>query len=327
MNHITYLLDRQALRATLARWRTLALFAAVVCFGLIFMLMGHKSHFFEKRHVALISVSGPIMSASDTLKLLKELEQNSHVAAAIVKLNSPGGSAAASEQIYHGLRSLAEKKPVVGVIETLAASGAYIAALGTDYIVAQETSLVGSIGVLFQTPNFEESLKKLGVSMEIVKSTPLKATPNMTAKSPPETERMLESLIADIYGWFKRLVVERRGLSYSQLALAANGGVFTGQQALDLNLVDVLGDQRQARAWLENAHHIYKTTPIRSYDTERHRSWSVLGTLLQWFAVLSGGYGNTSELLGSKITHDLASRGLMESGILALWAGYPSQSQ
>jgi protease-4 len=289
--------------------------------------MGYPNRFIFKKHVALISVSGAIMDVSDTLQLLKKLEKNHEVVAGIVTINSPGGTAAGSEQLYHGLRSLAAKKPVVAVIETLAASGGYIAALGADYIVAQETSLVGSIGVLFQTPHVEEALKKLGMSVDSVRSTPLKATPSMVQKNPPETERMLEGLVADIYGWFKGLVVERRELSPSQLSVAANGAIFTGRQALDLKLVDILGDQRRAREWLDHTHKIKQNIPVQSYVVQRRGSWGVLGTMLQWLGVLTGANGSNTEFLGMHINDGLSAEGLMGSGMLALWSGHPSQSQ
>jgi protease-4 len=321
MNHITYLLDRQALRAALGRWRTFAFLSILASFLLFAAFIGKGKHLFESRHVALLSISGPIMTVDSTLELLKDVEDNPHAMGALVKINSPGGTASGAEQLYHGLRSLGGKKPVVAVIENLAASGGYIAAIGADYIVAQETSLLGSIGVLFQTPNFHEALKKLGIEMDVVKSTALKATPDMFSPALPETKHMLEGLVADIYGWFKRLVVERRNLSSSQLAIASNGAIFTGSQALDLRLIDVLGDQRQARDWLKNVHHIPETIPLRKYHGQGSHSLKMLSSIFSW----------GQKFLGLSKDGDLypllAHNGLKDGGILALWPGYIMQTQ
>ncbi len=102
----------------------------------------------------------------------------SNARAVIVHVNSPGGTTAGSQQLYDSLRALQAKKPTVVVVDGLAASGAYIAALSCDHIIAEDTSLVGSIGVLFQFPNFTEALKTLGIKVESIKSTPLKAAPS-----------------------------------------------------------------------------------------------------------------------------------------------------
>ena len=104
----------------------------------------------------------------------------------IVHIDSPGGTTAGSEQLYDSLRAVAAKKPMVVVVDGLAASGGYIAAMAADHIVAQDTSLVGSIGVLFQYPNFTELLKTIGVKVEEVKSSPLKAAPNGFEPTSPE---------------------------------------------------------------------------------------------------------------------------------------------
>jgi len=107
---------------------------------------------------------------------------------------------------------LKAKKPLVVVVEGLAASGGYITAIAADHIVAQQSSLVGSIGVLFQYPNFTELLKTVGVKVEEVKSSPLKAAPNGFEPTSPEARAALDALVKDSYAWFRGLVKERRGL-------------------------------------------------------------------------------------------------------------------
>jgi protease-4 len=154
---------------------------------------------------------------------------------------------------------------MVVVVEGLAASGAYIAALASDHIVAQQTSLVGSIGVLFQLPNFTGLLKTVGVQVEEVKSSPLKAAPNGYEPTSPEARAALESLVKDSYAWFRNLVQTRRAMDDGLLDKVADGRVFTGRQAVDLKLIDQLGDEKAAVAWLVSEKKVKSGLPVRDF--------------------------------------------------------------
>ena len=151
------------------------------------------------------------------------------------------------------------------VVEGLAASGGYITAIAADHIVAQQTSLVGSIGVLFQFPNFTDLLKTVGVKVEEVKSSPLKAAPNGFEPTSPEARAALDSLVKDSYAWFRALVKERRGMDDALLDKVADGRVFTGHQAVDLKLIDQLGDEKTAVAWLVAQKGVKADLPVRDY--------------------------------------------------------------
>src|SRR5262249_38558735 len=158
-----------------------------------------------------------------------------------------------------------EQKPMVVVVDGLAASGGYIAALASDHIVAQETSLVGSIGVLFQYPNFAGALKTLGIQMEEIKSSPLKAAPNGFEPTSPEARAAIESIVMDSYAWFRDLVKNRRHIDDAMLERVADGRVFTGRQAVALKLVDQLGDERTAIDWLAKEKNVDPKTPVRDF--------------------------------------------------------------
>jgi protease-4 len=183
----------------------------------------------------------------------------------IVHINSPGGTTAGSEQLHDSLMRLKEHKPLVVVVDGLAASGGYITAIAGDYIVAQETSLIGSIGVLFQYPNVGDLLKTLGIKVEEVKSTPLKASPNGFEPTSPEARAAIEAIVLDSYAWFRNLVKVRRQLDDASLERVADGRVFTGRQGVALKLIDELGDERAAIAWLAKAKNIDPATPVRDY--------------------------------------------------------------
>jgi len=272
-----YLVERRLLRRQLSFWRIAAFAAAiigVVALGL--RLSGASAPLSFTPHVARLSIEGVITGDRSTLKLIHDIEDSS-AAAVLVSINSPGGTTSGAERLYDAIRKLAAKKPTVAVVGTLAASGGYIAALGADQIVAQGNALVGSIGVLVQYPNFAKLLDTLGVKVEDVKSSPLKAAPNFYEPASPEARAALAALVDDSYAWFKTLVKQRREMNGEQLAAVADGRVFTGRQGLDLHLVDRLGGEREAIEWLEKEKSVPKDLPVR--DWKQKRTLEQLGIL------------------------------------------------
>jgi protease-4 len=144
--------------------------------------------------------------------------------------------------------------------------------MAADHIVAQETSLVGSIGVLFQYPNFTELLKTIGVSVEAIRSAPLKAAPSGFEPTSPEARAAIEAIVLDTYKWFQRLVQTRRSLDEPQLERVSDGRVFTGRQSVALKLIDALGDEKTAVEWLVKERNIKDGTPVRDYKLETRLS-------------------------------------------------------
>ena len=205
------IVDRRRIRRKLTFWRVAAVavaVAAVVAVGVV-AIPSERSPLTTAGSIARVQIDGLIRSDADRVEALERLE-NSRAAAVVVHINSPGGTTAGSEQLYDALVRLKAKKPLVVVVEGLAASGGYITAIAADHIVAQQTSLVGSIGVLFQFPNFTDLLKTVGVKVEEVKSSPLKAAPNGYEPTSPEARAALDALVKDSYAWFRGLVKERR---------------------------------------------------------------------------------------------------------------------
>ena len=260
------IVDRRRIRRKLTFWRVtaaLVAIAAVVTVALIAM-PGGRGALTVSGSIARVNIEGLIRSDQNRVEALERLE-NSRSAAVVVHINSPGGTTAGSEQLYDALVRLKAKKPLVVVVEGLAASGGYITAIAADHIVAQQSSLVGSIGVLFQFPNFGELLKTVGVKVEEVKSSPLKAAPNGFEPTSPEARAALDSLVKDSYAWFRGLVKQRRGMDDGQLEKVADGRVFTGRQAVDLKLIDQLGDEKTAIAWLVAQKGVKADLPVRDY--------------------------------------------------------------
>jgi protease IV len=263
------IVDRRRMRRKLTFWRVLAIAVIVLGIAGAAAMSGSRVGLLGVRpYIARVTVSGLIRGDRDRVEALDKLAQSSTARAVIVHVDSPGGTTAGSEQLFDSLSRLREKKPLVIVVDSMAASGGYITAIAGDHIVAQQTSLVGSIGVLFQYPNFAALLDKIGVKVEAVKSTPLKAAPDGFEPTSPEATAALNSIIQDSYAWFKGLVQDRRHLTDAELATAADGRVFTGHQALDLKLIDELGDERTALAWLAKEKNVDTKLPVRDYELQ-----------------------------------------------------------
>ncbi len=313
------IVDRRRIRRKLTFWRVASVIIAIGAIAVIGALAspGARGTFTSSGSIARVTIEGLIRSDQERVEALERLEK-SHAAAVIVHINSPGGTTAGSEQLYDLLVRLKAKKPLVVVVEGLAASGGYITAIAADHIVAQQSSLVGSIGVLFQFPNFTDLLKTVGVKVEEVKSSPLKAAPNGFEPTSPEARDALDALVKNSYAWFKGLVKDRRGMDDAQLAKISDGRVFTGRQAVELKLIDQLGDEKTAIAWLEAEKGVKKDLPVRDYKlSPRFGDLTFLRTAASV----------TLEALGlNSIAHQIEQAGVAQAvdrlsldGMLALW--------
>ena len=313
------IVDRRRIRRKLTFWRVLAAAVAIVAVIAVALMASPvgRGALTTSGSIARINIEGLIRSDNDRVEALERLEKSS-AAAVVVHINSPGGTTAGSEQLYDALVRLKAKKPVVVVVEGLAASGGYIAAIAADHIVAQQTSLVGSIGVLFQIPNVSELLKTVGVKVEEVKSSPLKAAPNGFEPTSPEARAALDSLVKDSYAWFRGMVQTRRGMDDAQLDKVADGRVFTGRQAVDLKLIDQLGDEKTAVAWLVSEKKVKADLPVRDFKlTPKFGDLTFLrtATSLTLDAVGLGGIARKVEQAGLL----QAAEQLNLDGMLALW--------
>lgn len=317
-----YLLDRRRLRRKLGWWRMGAIVAAVIA-ALIALsrLTGADSPDKLTPHIARLSVQGVITGDKDTIDLIKKIGESSQAKAVLLTIDSPGGTTTGAEKLYNELRRLGEKKPVVAVVGTVAASGAYIAALAANTIVAESNSLVGSVGVLFQFPNFYKLLENVGVKVEEVKSSPLKAAPNGYEPTSEAAKAAIANLVADSYGWFKDLVKQRRGLDDAELAKVADGRVFTARQGVPLKLVDMIGGEREAIVWLETNKNIAKDLPVR--DWKKKSSIERLG-LVESAAALArvAGLAAVAEVLDQAAS---AEKSASLDGLLAIWQGFDAR--
>ena len=312
-----YMIDRRRLRRKLGLWRGLAIVAAgaAVLFA-VARFSGAVSPDKLTPHIARIAIENIIVGDKDTINLIKSVG-DSKASAVVVTIDSPGGTTTGAENIYLELRRLAEKKPTVAVVGAMAASGGYIAALATDQIFVRGNSLIGSIGVLFQFPNVSKALDTIGVKMEEVKSSPLKAAPNGFEPTSEAARAALSSLVSDSFAWFKDLVKTRRSLDDAELAKVADGRVFTGRQGLPLKLADQLGGEREAVAWLETTKGVAKNLPIRDWKKKaKIDGLSMFETSARLLRFV--GFDALGDVVSALAVREQESR---LDGLLAIWQG------
>ena len=245
------ILDRRRLRRKLGFWRIAALLlAAAAALGSFFAAGGGFGGGVAKDHIARVRIVGPITEDDELIGRLADIEKSETAKGLIVMVDSPGGTTAGGEAIYEAIRKIAAKKPVAAQIGTLGASAGYMIAVAADHVVARQSSIVGSIGVIFQYPDISELLGKVGVKVESIKSSPLKAEPNFFTPSSEEAKNMIRKMILDSYDWFVGIVDERRPFDRTQTLALADGSVFTGRQAVQNKLIDALGGEAEAIKWL-----------------------------------------------------------------------------
>lgn len=249
------IIERRRMRRRVAFWRIAAF---LLLAGFIVALAGAVGAFRdlgEKRadHIAPVKIDGFIGDDRKLRELFEEIGKKNNVKAVILDISSPGGSTAGGEATYEAVRKLAEKKPVVASVGTLAASAAYMVACATDQIVSRRSSIVGSIGVIFQYGDVSTLLDKVGVKVDAIKSAPLKAEPSPFHPASEEAKQMIGRVVGDSYDWFVDLVAERRKLDRAKVVALADGSIYSGAQGLANGLVDRLGGEEVAKAWLVEA--------------------------------------------------------------------------
>ncbi len=199
------------------------------------------------KRVALVEVKGTITSSTSIIKQLDKYGEDKSVPAIVLRIDSPGGTVAVCQEIYEEVRKLrVSGKKIVASMGNVAASGGYYIAVAADTIVANPGTITGSIGVIAQIPNAEELLKKVGLYLEVVKSGKYKDIGSPVRKITSDEYRLLQGIIDDAYDQFVEAVVSERNLSREEVLKLADGRIFTGRQALKCNLVDVLGNYKDA---------------------------------------------------------------------------------
>jgi protease-4 len=247
------LLDRRRLKRRLVFWRVISVLA-LVCVGLVWLKTSPIA--LEGPHIARVSVSGLITENAKLTDAIDALADDNDVKAVILSIDSPGGSVSAGEALHDAIARVAAKKPVVAVMGGVAASAGYMIATPAQRIFAHDSTLTGSIGVLLEAPEFSGLLEKLGIDAQVIRSGPLKDEPSLTRPLSPAGHAVAQGLVDDMYDQFVTMVAKGRNLPVEKVREIGDGRPYTGRQAVKLGLVDAIGGERDARAWLAAEKHI-----------------------------------------------------------------------
>jgi protease-4 len=240
--------ERHRLRRKLRWWRLLTILAVII--GIVSLTISNDNSLITGDHIARVEIIGVIQDDDELIARLDAIGDDSNAKALIVTISSPGGTTYGGERIYKAIKRISDKKPVVADVRTMAASAGYMIAAASHHIVAGEASIVGSIGVIFQYPQVSKLLDKIGVSMEEIKSAPLKAEPSPFHPASEEAVAMINNMVVDSYDWFIDIVAENRKLSRQDTLKLSDGSIFTGRQAAKNGLVDSLGGTAEIRTYL-----------------------------------------------------------------------------
>jgi len=224
----------------------IALFAVVVLLSLALTLSRTSPVLGAK--VGLVRVEGVILDARTIVKRLKSFRQNDSVKAVVLRINSPGGGVAPSQEIYNEVKRVTVAKPVVVSMGAVAASGGYYIAAPASWVIANPGTLTGSIGVIMEVPNVEGFMDKIGVTNQVVKSGLRKDLASAFRPMEPEERDILQRVLDDVHEQFIVAVAEGRGMGVDTVRPLADGRIYSGSQARELGLVDDLGDLEEAVA-------------------------------------------------------------------------------
>ncbi len=309
-------LDRRRLRRRTALWRSLAILAVVAALAAWALTSAGGAGLLGNKHIARVTLQGMITENRDQLRMLKKIAKSEQVAGVILFVNSPGGTTTGGEALFQALRRVAETKPVVAQFGTVAASAAYIAGMGTDYIVARGNSITGSVGVLVQWPEVSGLMEKIGVKINELKSGPLKATPSPFQPLDEAGREVTQQMITESQQWFLGLVKARRKIDTANVPGLEEGRVFSGREALKYKLIDALGGEAEAVRWLETEHNVKKGTRVVDWRPQPTSSWPF------GLGVMGGFRDDLSEAVRGGVAAALDRAGLSAlrlDGLVSVW--------
>ena len=261
------LIDRRRLKRRLALWRVLAVLLVVA--GAAFAAYRSADMALPgSAHLSRLTVDGIIGDDRKVVEALDRIRKDSSNRGVIVAIDSPGGTAGGGEALHAALSRVRQGgKPVVAVLRGTAASAGYMAAVASDRIFAREGTVTGSIGVLLQSFDASELLDRVGIRPELLASGPLKAQPNPFQPLSPEGREAMMRVISDLHDQFVAKVVAGRNMDEAAVRAVADGRVLTGRQALERKLVDAIGGEPEARAWLAAEKGVAESLPVRDVKT------------------------------------------------------------
>lgn len=300
---VDLLLDRRRLKRRLSIWRAVAV--AAVVFAVLLTAGRGTGGVIAGPHVARLTVSGVITDNRKLVEAVEALADDASASALIVYVDSPGGAVSGGEALTGAIAKVAAVKPVAAVMAGTAASAGFMVCMPAARVFAREGTLTGSIGVILETGEVSGLFKMLGVTAEAITSGPLKDQPSFFKPLSPEGRDELHGLVMDYYDQFVTLVANGRHMDKDRVRELADGRAYTGRQALKLGLIDQIGGEGDARAWLASDMHVPSSLPVA--DVRARAGWA--GRML----------GDDSESLLGGLWKAVVSQGLRLDGAWAIW--------
>lgn len=245
--------------------------------------------------IALVNISGPIMDPASTLAWIGKIGNTTGVKGILLRVDSPGGGAAASQEIYAALARLGKKMPIAVSMGSMAASGGLMVSMAGHRIYANPSTVTGSIGVRMDIPQLQGLMGKIGVGQETLVTAPYKNAASYTRPLSPEDRAYLEKVLMNMHEQFVGIVAKGRNMSLEKAKELASGKIFTGEQALGLGLIDELGGQHEALAWLASKTGVPRSNKLLK---KKAKNRNILESLLETRSIA----GLVSALLGNMDT-------------------------
>ncbi|MDR2777952.1 MAG: signal peptide peptidase SppA [Rickettsiales bacterium] len=293
----------QNLKNKILLWRSLTFISIFLVFVVVLgsfrirSFRNYQKNFLKKDRelIARVSIDGTIVNGLFSEEEMEKLKKP-EVKAVILHIDSPGGDIAESEKLYSFFYELSKTKPVISVIGGSGVSGSYMVAMAGNYLVARNSSVVGSIGIIYQSYEFTSLADKIGITFNNYKSSPLKASPNPFEKTTTDVDLVVNQLIDDMYQYFLNLFIERRNIKAMEAQEIANGQLYSGRQALELGLIDGLGGEEVALKYLKNKGIDVGKTKILNYGIFYKKKYNLIDVLSEKFY----GYYNSNGNSGPK---------------------------
>lgn len=203
----------------------------------------------DKGNVGVVEIVGVIASSKEVSRQIKLFREDPAIKAIVLRIDSPGGGVGPSQEIYREIIKAKEVKKIIASLGSVAASGGYYAASAADAIVANPGTITGSIGVIMEYANFQKIMEKIGLTPVVIKSGEFKDMGSPVREITPKEMVILQGVADEVHHQFVRDVAAGRSLGQDQVEKLADGRIYTGEKALELNLVDRLGNFEDAVAW------------------------------------------------------------------------------
>jgi len=260
---------------------------SVLLIIVLFSIIPFEDSFKSNAEIGIIEIKSPIIDSKKIIEDLNYFQNKENIDAIVVRLDTPGGGVAASQEIYEKVKSIAlNNKPVIASMGGVAASGGYYIALGADTIVANPGTATGSIGVIMQYPIIKDLINDIGIKYETIKSADLKDSGSPFKNLNDNERNYFQNLIDDLHNQFINVVSLERNISIDIVDKLANGQVYSGKQALERKLIDLLGTFEDA-IMIASLYSEYEGTPEILYPPKEEKGLldRFIGDILQSYRI------------------------------------------